>query len=169
MAIFTPGSSDYVDAIDGESFTIVADGKLIGTDIVEEVTAGNFGFVLGDDYTAIIYGLPYTHKLKTTKPDEGSRIGTAAGMINRIHTVITRLYRTAQLKIGDPSDTTKMEELIFDREGGVSTNVIELYTGDKKIDHPGTFDEEPYVYIEGDEPLPLNISGIIIVGEVSEY
>ena len=145
--------------------SVVADGKVIddvtidGSDILDTT----------DDYTSYVAGFRYTHKLKTTKPDEGSRIGTAAGMINRIHTVITRLYRTAQLKIGDPSDTTKMEELIFDREGGVSTNVIELYTGDKKIDHPGTFDEEPYVYIEGDEPLPLNISGIIIVGEVSEY
>lgn len=170
MAIddFTPGSSNYDAAINGETFTVVADGKVIGTDTVEEVTSGTYGLVFDTDYSAIIFGLPYTHKLKTTRIEQGSQIGSAQGLIHRIHEVTTRLYRSAQLKVGDPDDTTKMEEVTFDKIDENSSNPIALYTGDKKVDFPSNYDSDPYVYIEGDEPLPLNIAAIIAKGEVYE-
>lgn len=170
MAIgdFTPGSSNYDAAINGESFTVVADGKVIGTDTVEDTGGSVYGFVLGAEYTAMIFGYSYTHKLQTTRIEQGSRIGTSQGLIHRIHRAVVRMYRSAQLKIGDPEDTTKLEEVTFDKIDDNSANPIALFTGDKEILMPSSHGGDPYVYIEGDDPLPLNLSAIVAQGEVYE-
>lgn len=149
---------------EGTTVYVVGDGVYDGA-----TTVGTGGIITtSGTYTSIIAGLPYTHKLKTTRVETGSQIGTSQGLVQRIHKVVTRLYRSAQLKIGDEDETSKMEEFTFDNETvGASDTPIALFTGDKTTELSQDYEGDAQVYIEGDKPLPLNISAIIAVGEVN--
>jgi hypothetical protein len=156
------------DTFAGTSFSFLANGKTQGSVSVIDNGDGFTRFNWDQEYILATTGFKYTHKLKTTRIEQGSQIGSAQGLIQRIHEVTVRLFRSAQLKVGDPDETTKMEEVTFDKIDDNSSNPIALFTGDKEVDMPSAYDTDPYVYIEGDEPLPLNIAAIIAKGEVYE-
>lgn len=156
--------SVFQDEWRGIEVSVVADGK-----VLSDVTVANDDTIdLTDDYSTYCAGFKYTHKLRTTRIEQGSRIGTSQGLIHRIDRAVARLFRSAQLTMGDPEDTSKLEEVTFDRIDGNSANPIALFNGDKEVLMPSSHGGDPYVYIEGDDPLPLNIAAIVALGEVYE-
>tara|TARA_R100001086_G_scaffold240680_1_gene167027 strand:- start:6914 stop:9193 length:2280 start_codon:yes stop_codon:yes gene_type:complete len=165
-------SSPEATGLDGDfagtQFSYVGDGTTYGTISLTDPVATDAKLEYDQSFVTAISGFRYTHKLRTTKIEEGSQIGSAQGLTHRIHKAIIRLYRSAQLKVGDFDEPSKMEEITFDRIDKNSSKPIALFSGDKEVDMPSAYGSDPYVYIEGDEPLPLNIAAIIAKGEVYE-
>ena len=118
----------------------------------------------------LVLGLPFTPIIRPTRIDAGSVIGTAQGAIKRIHRCFIRFFKTMSAHIGSPPNGEDLSplECVYFRDG---TQPIghspELYTGDKKVLIPSTYERNGYLYITQPDPLPLTV--ISIVSEGDEY
>lgn len=115
----------------------------------------------------IVWGLPFTSIIQTARIDSGSVIGTAQGAIKRIAYAFIRFYKTLYCKVGSPpggESESALETVAFvpATNPGYSP---ELYTGDKRVQVPSTYDRNGYLYIIQDQPFPFYIVSIMAVGE----
>lgn len=161
---FTPQASAVWEAgfgafrfqhLEGETVDVIADGLYYGQVVV---TSGRI--TLSANYSEVIAGLPFTHKLQTVPLEAGSRTGTSQGTIKRIDKVVARLFSTCALSIGNSS--TSLEEINF--EGDDMSVPIVPFTGWKDVDLQQTYDRDSQVYIEGSVPLPCHIVGLFATG-----
>lgn len=113
---------------------------------------------------AVMLGLPYTSRAKTTKMEGGSQIGTAQGAMKRADKLLLRLYNSWGLNFGSNSDNMKPVKF----ESSVSPPIVELFTGDKYLDYPNGWDRDQQVILETDWPFPCNVNFISVRAQVNE-
>jgi hypothetical protein len=147
--------------IEGEEVSVFADGRYVGE---HTVTAG--AITLAVAATTIMVGFRYTSRVIPSRIEAGSQIGSSQGAIKRVDEVSIRFYRTAAAQYG-PS-TSNLKDITF-RPASVSASAaIPLYTGDKKIEWPGDYDENPDIVIETSAPHPMTITAIMCRGITSD-
>lgn len=142
----------------GTTVALVGDGVYLGTATV----SGAGAVTLPSSPANLIVGLPYTSRVRPTRVEAGSAIGSAQGAIKRHDRVVARFYRTAACSYGSSSSSTKVIDF---RPASVALDSpIPLFTGDKKLDWPGDYDENPDVVFQTSDPLPMTIVSIITQG-----
>jgi len=148
-----------IEHLEGKEVSILVDGAVHPNKTVTD------GMVTLDyEGEKVICGLPYVSTLKTLRVDAGSSIGSAQNKTKRINKVMARVWDSLGMKAGSPD---KQDPVVFRTPNDLMNNPPELYTGDKEIQHPGGYDREGQVVIIQDQPLPLNISAVVI--ELTEF
>ena len=90
--------------------------------------------------------------------EAGSTIGTAQGQIKRIDEVNLRLYRSVNALVG--GSTANLDRIPF-RSGADAMDVaIPMFNGDKEIEMPVGYDQDGYVVVRQDLPLPMTVIAI---------
>ena len=103
-------------------------------------------------------GLNYASTLKTMRIEAGATDGTAQGKIKRIDDVVLRLYRSVNARVG--ASTTGLDRIPF-RSGADEMDVaIPLFTGDVELEMPAGYDQDGYVIVQQDLPLPITLLAI---------
>ncbi len=90
--------------------------------------------------------------------EAGATDGSAQGKIKRIDEVNLRLYRSVNALVGNA--LTNLDRIPFRSGADEMDEPIPLFTGDKEIDMPAGYDQDGYIYVRQDLPLPMTVIGI---------
>lgn len=104
-------------------------------------------------------GLPYVSTLKTTRIEAGAVDGTSQGKTKRITRAIIRFLNTLGAKAGP--DTNTLDVLQFRTPEDLMSAAVPLFTGDKELQWPGSYDFDGYVTVVQDQPLPMTVIAIV--------
>ena len=142
-----------LDHLEGETVSILADGAAHPDRVV---SSGSI--TLQRSASKVHIGLPYESILQTMRIEAGGTEGTAQAKTKRIYDIDIRVLNSVGAKIG-PSESNL--DIIPFRDTGMSMDQpVPLYTGDKFIEFPGGYDNEGFVVVKQDQPLPLTILSI---------
>ena len=103
-------------------------------------------------------GLNYSSTLKTMRIEAGATDGTAQGKIKRIDDVNLRLYRSVNAKVGPTLST--LDRIPFRSGADEMDRAIPMFTGDKDVEMPAGYDQDGYIIVQQDLPLPMTLVGI---------
>jgi hypothetical protein len=139
--------------LEGETVSILADGA-----VHADKTVSSGSVTLDRSVTKAHVGLPYDSILQTMRIEAGGTEGTAQAKNKRISDIDVRVLSSVGAKIG-PSETDL--DIIPFRDSAMSMdNPVPLYTGDKFIEFPGGYNNDGFVVVKQDQPLPLTILSI---------
>ncbi|MHC4620559.1 MAG: ubiquitin-activating E1 FCCH domain-containing protein [Planctomycetota bacterium] len=140
--------------LEGKTVAILADGASHSQKVVS-------GGTITLDYFAnkVHVGLPYTATLQPMPLEMATREGTAQGRKKRIHELVVRFYKTVGCKVGPDANTT--HEIQFREPSDAMGAAIPLFSGPKKAEFPGDYDDEGNITIVQDEPLPCTVESIV--------
>ena len=103
-------------------------------------------------------GLPFDSTMQTMRIEAGATDGSAQGKIKRIDEVNLRLYRSVNALVGNA--LTNLDRIPFRSGADEMDEPIPLFTGDKEIDMPAGYDQDGYIFVRQDLPLPMTVIGI---------
>lgn len=115
-------------------------------------------------------GLPFTPIVRPVTVEAGAQIGTAQGAIHVVTRVLIRLYRamSAQLGLNSVTEGTSTPEVVvFQKWDAALGKSPEVYTGLKEVNAPSTFSRDESIDIQVIDPLPFELTSVII--EAEEY
>ena len=141
--------------LEGETVDVVADSLVAN----QEIVSGG-AITLDHPAYSVEIGLHYKTTIQTLAPEIGTGTGSAQGNAISIHEIIVRLYQSIGCKVGN-------ENIPFRRFGeSVMNQPITPFTGDKRVSkigwgRTGSGDMDGTVTIEQDQPLPLQVLGVI--------
>lgn len=145
------GAQNFSGAIqlEGQSSQVCADGAPLAN-----VTPTNGKFSLDDFYGMVHVGLGNTAIVEQL-PTENQSLGTSQGLIKRIHGASIYLYRSLGLKFGPRAG--KLEQLPFRGSQDNMNAPPPLFTGIKRVAFPDGYENEPVVFLQQDQPLPMTV------------
>ena len=91
--------------------------------------------------------------------EAGATDGTAQGKVKRIDEATVRLFRTVNAMVG--GDLTTLDRISFRSAADSMDEPVPLFTGDKSIEMPSGFDQDGYVVVQQDLPLPMTLISVI--------
>jgi hypothetical protein len=142
--------------LEGETVQILADGA-----VHAEKTVVGGAVTLDKPATYVHLGLKQTSKLMPVRVEAGAAEGTGQGKPTRVARLVARFRRTLGAKAGP--DETRLDRIRF-REGSDPVGVPPpLFTGDKEFPFPGTSSREADILFVQDQPLPMDLLGIMPV------
>ena len=139
-----------LEHLEGESVTILADGS---THPNKTVSGGSI--TLDRSSTNVQIGLGYNSTLQTMRLEAGSQDGTAQGKIKRIHNLNVRLFETVGMLVG--KDTSNLDRVPFRSSAAAMDAAVPLFTGDKEIEFNADYDNDGFIVIQQNQPLPMNV------------
>ncbi len=142
-----------LDHLEGETVSILANGS---THPDKVVSSGSI--TLDRSVTKAHIGLSYDSTLQTMRIDAGGTEGTAQGKIKRIHEVTLRLFRTVGIQVG--SQETELDRIPFRSSADSMDTSLPLFTGDKEVEFRGGFDNDGFIVIKQNQPLPATVLAI---------
>lgn len=179
--IGVPTTTVYgLNHLEGCTLTALADGAVITGLVVTDGT-----ITLPQAATMITIGLPFTAQLQTL-PLEISGGPTIQGKRKNITAVTVRLEQSRGMEVGSnqvdfsayPAGTTQewgsglgITNLIAVKERSAQIeagNAVPLFTGDERVNIPGTWRKPAQVAIQQRNPLPVNCLAVvpeILVGD----
>jgi hypothetical protein len=108
--------------------------------------------------TRVQVGLPCPPRLLTMRLEAGAQDGTAQGKTKRIHKVTFRLQDSAVLKVG-PSDSS-LQQVEFRTPADPMDAPPPLFSGDKLVAWPSSYETDARIYVTADQPTPLTVVAI---------
>ena len=141
---------------EGETVEVYVDGRTHADKVVV------LGLVtLDNDITGanVSIGLPTTWTFKSHRFETGSLLQSSQGKIRRVSQVVVRLLSTLGLQYGPDLDGL-LDEEPFDYGTDVNS-MTPLFTGDKKLDWPGSHETEGRITMKGTGPFPAQIQSIV--------
>ncbi len=137
--------------LNGETVQVLGDGSYLGTDVVAN------GEIDLDDATAINHvGLAYTSTILPSKID-----GEAT--VKRISKIIPNVNETVGGDYG--RSEAKLTSMVLKDSGDPLDPDSDLFTGHVDLPFDGEYARNADIYITQDEPLPMNLLGIGVLGE----
>jgi hypothetical protein len=104
-------------------------------------------------------GLPCPPRLLTMRLEAGAQDGTAQGKTKRIHKVTFRVQDTGGLLVG-PSATGTLQEIEFRTPADPMDAPPPLFSGDKLVAWPSSYETDARMFVTNDKPTPLTLVGI---------
>jgi hypothetical protein len=136
--------------LEGEPVVILEEGS---THPDRQVSSA--AITLSRSTTKAHIGLKNESTLTTMRLEAGSTDGTAQGKIKRIDEVTVRFFRTVNALVG--GSVAALDRIPF-RSGADAMDVaIPLFDGDKEIEFPTGFDQDSFVVVRQDLPLPMTV------------
>ena len=142
-----------LDHLEGESVSILADGA---THPNKTVSSGSV--TLDRSTTKAHIGLGFNSTLQTMRVDAGGTEGTAQGKIKRIHDVTLRLFRTVGIQVG--SSESEVDRIPFRSSADAMGSALSMFTGDKELEFRGGFDNDGFIVVKQNQPLPTTVLAI---------
>jgi hypothetical protein len=139
--------------LEGQVVDILTDGS---PHPQRTVTSG--AITLNAPASKVQVGLPCPCNLWTMRLEAGASDGTAQGKTKRMHKITFRLLDTGGLKVG-PSAAV-LDELQFRTPADPMDAPVPLFTGDKLVAWPSSYETEARVFVSSDKPLPLTLVAI---------
>ena len=144
--------------LNGETVAILADSIVLA----QEAVSG--GAITLDVTSGQVHaGLPYVSTLKTMRLEVKLDTGTAQSKFKHINKLFVRLHESLG---GNAGIVDTQDEINFG--GDYTTTWIELFTGDKEIIAPSSYDQDAHIIIEQDDPLPMNILALVSHVSINE-
>lgn len=152
-------------------FSIASNGPVSGGDVnLQTPLPPDYGSATPPHFFSL--GLPYTSIIQPVRIEINAPIGTAQGALKRISKAYLRLFKSMGGKAGVPPGQTTNPfgnvDIIRYVPGATMGQSPEIYTGDKQVFLPGTYDRDGYVYIVQDDPLPFTVVSFSLEGEEYE-
>lgn len=110
-------------------------------------------FTVSDTNPMYVFKYKCNAKLKTLPIHQGANLGSSVGSIQRVDRVSILIDKSGPFKYG-----SEQSVMINSENVGVNDTSIVV------VDFPASPEYEQHIYIESDEPTPLNISGISLRG-----
>jgi hypothetical protein len=104
-------------------------------------------------------GLGYRSLLQTMRVEAGSEGGTAQSQIKRIHRVTCRFLDVVGALVGPSLD--KLDRIAFRRPSMLMNQAIPAQTLDAGIPFPSGYDQDGYICVMQDQPLPMTLLSIV--------
>ncbi len=142
-----------LDHLEGQTVSILANGS---THPDKVVSSGSI--TLDRSVTKAHVGLSYDSTLQTMRIDAGGTEGTAQGKIKRIHEITLRLFRTVGIQVG--SQDSELDRIPFRSSADAMDTALPLFTGDKEVEFRGGFDNDGFIVIKQNQPLPATVLAI---------
>ncbi len=139
--------------LEGQTVSILANGSSHA-----DKTVSSGSITLDRSVTKAHVGLSYDSILQTMRTDAGGTEGTAQAKNKRISDIDIRVLNSVGAQIG-PSET-ELDIIPFRTVHMTMDNPVPLYTGDKFIEFPGGYNNDGFVVVKQDQPLPLTILSI---------
>ena len=139
--------------LEGQTVSILANGA---THADKTVSSGSI--TLDRIVTKAHVGLAYDSILQTMRTDAGGTEGTAQAKNKRISDIDIRVLNSVGAKIG-PTESD-LDTIPFRTVHMAMDTPVPLYTGDKFIEFAGGYDNDGFVVVKQDQPLPLTILSI---------
>lgn len=149
-----------LDHLEGKSAAICGDGAAL-----DEETVDTGAVTLADSYGELHAGLPFTSTLQTMRLEAGQESGTAQGKLKKISKVDALFFETVGCNVGTPDS---QDAISFRDADDDAETAIPLFTGKKELVFPGSFDEDGYLYLTQDQPLPMNLLALILFFTTNE-
>lgn len=113
----------------------------------------------------MVVGLGYNSAVQPVRVEVQSPIGTGQGAIKRNSKAYVRVFKTLMFKVGQPPSVGlgTLENAQFSPPQ-LSGQSPEIFTGDKEVFLPMTFDRDGYVYFLQDQPLPFTLVSFSMEG-----
>jgi hypothetical protein len=141
-----------LDHLIGETVAVLADGAVHEDCVVDE--SGEI--TLTRAAIQVHAGLPYYSIMKPVRAEVKLQGGTIQNRRQRLVTLGMRLYKTYGGYISEDLDSA---DIIPFRTMGETMDVpLEMFTGDKRVQFPGSYNRNGQYYILQLLPLPFNIS-----------
>jgi hypothetical protein len=137
--------SDYAH-LEGEELQVLADGA-----VHPNVTVSNGSVTLNDTYTTTHIGLRYDSRLQPMKLD-------GEAQLKHIYKIFPQLFETLGGKYGEDADS--LYTIIFRDAGDELNDSADLFTGHKELPFDGSWDRKGDLWMEQEQPLPMNVLGI---------
>jgi hypothetical protein len=148
-----------LDHLEGKTVRIMGDGYYLADKVV-----ASGSITLERSCTKVVVGLPYTWRVVPLRLEGGSPTGVSQGKRKRIESLVVRMERSAHISYKIYGHD--FEALIPTREFGQNFGEpIELFTGDKKIKLPNSWDRDGQFELKGDSPFPATI--LMIAADVT--
>ena len=103
-------------------------------------------------------GIGFDSILQTMRVDAGGTEGTAQGKIKRIHDITLRLFRTVGIQVG--SSESEIDRIPFRSSADAMGSALSMFSGDKEVEFRGGFDNDGFIVIKQNQPLPTTILAI---------
>jgi len=142
-----------LDHLEGQSVSILADGA---THPNKTVSSGSI--TLDRSTTKAHIGLGFNSTLQTMRVDAGGTEGTAQGKIKRIHDITLRLFRTVGIQVG--SSESEIDRIPFRSSADSMDTALSMFTGDKEVEFRGGFDNDGFIVVKQNQPLPTTVLAI---------
>lgn len=139
-----------LDHLDDETVTVLANGAAH-----PDRTVSSGEITMAYDTTSAAVGYSYTSSMQTMRLDTGSADGTAQGKPKRIHGLTVRFHETVGAEIGNDSGET--DRIPFRSSANPMDQSVPLFSGDKKIEFPGGFDDDDRIYVRQEQALPMTV------------
>lgn len=162
-AIYREVSSVFgLNHLIGEPVRILANGKALPVQTVD--TAG--GVHLPEPASIVTVGLPYTYKVETTRFfGTGGRQYTDEAAPVLVSEVRLRVVDTLGGKVGVGPRPAVLYPLNFADGEDPMNRPFPLLSGDLRVPVEGSWTDPPTVYIEHDEPYPIEVLGVYPIME----
>lgn len=108
--------------------------------------------------TKVQVGLPCPARLWTMRLEAGASDGTSQGKTKRMHKITFRLLDTGGLKVGP--NASRLDEIEFRTPADPMDAPPPLFTGDKLVAWPSSYETEARIYVANDKPTPITLVGI---------
>ena len=139
--------------LEGQTVSILEEGS---THPDKPVSSG--AITLDRTTTSAHVGLGYNSTLTTMRLEAGSTDGTAQGKIKRIDEVTVRFFRTVNALVG--GELAPFDRIPFRSGADPMDSAIPLFDGDKEQEFPVGFDQDAFVTVRQDLPLPMSVIAI---------
>jgi len=139
--------------LEGQTVSILNNGATHPTKIVS-----SGAITLDRSTTKAHIGLAFDSTLQTMRVDAGGTEGTAQGKIKRIHDVTLRLFRTVGIQVG--SSETEIDRIPFRSSADAMGSALSLFSGDKEVEFRGGFDNDGFIVVKQNQPLPTTVLAI---------
>ena len=140
--------------LEGETCQVLADGW-VHPDVV--ISGGEA--TLNDTYTTTHVGLQYTSKLLPMKPD--GELYT-----KRIAKIFLQFVDTLGGLFGETEDS--LDTVISRDAGDPMDDSPPLFTGEKELSFPGSYNRQGDIWVEQYQQLPMKLIGIVAQTEMSD-
>jgi hypothetical protein len=148
--------------LEGDTVQALADGIPVRNLVV---TDGSI--TLPFEASKVTIGYPYLSRIKTLRIEAGAKQGTAQGQIGRVNQIVARLQSSLGGRFGREGQAT-LDPIDYRNDGGAPiTEALPLFSGDKNLDFDGDWDQDRYIVIEHDDPLPFTLTAIVIGQRIS--
>jgi hypothetical protein len=142
-----------LDHLEGEKVVILGDGA---THPDRTVSSGSISLARSVEKAHI--GFNYNSTLQTMRIDAGGTEGTSQGKTKRINNITLRLYRSVGVKVG--SSEAELDLIPFRSSADEMDEALNMFTGDKEVEFRGGYDNDGFVFVRQDQPLPLTVLAI---------
>ena len=139
--------------LEGQTVDILADGAPHPQLVVQSGSV-----TLQTPSSKVHVGLPCPPELLTMRLEAGAQDGTAQGKTKRIHKITFRLVDTAGLKVGPSS--SMLQEVEFRVPADAMNAPPPLFSGDKLVAWPSSYETDARIYVTNDKPTPLTLVGV---------